>query len=438
MRMRRALIVVTCIVLGCIVGVAQEKPFSGMVLRLASMADQFAPFLVELGRRFETLTGARVEVDILGYPELFAAVTHDLATGTKVYDLITVDIVWTGLFAEREWMVDLEPLIKRDYLELDIPDILPVCWSQGRWKVGDKWVQIAFPMAAYANSLIYRKDLFEDPAEKEAFYKRYGYELRPPRSIKELRDIAEFFTRPPHLYGLVANGARGPAVAQDWMEFMRIFGGDIIRDGKVVVYSPENLAALEFFVELHTKWAPPGSVGYWWDDRETAYRTGLAVMQSSWSIARPGYEDPKISLVVGKTGMAIPPFEPSTIVRTGFGGWGIGINNDIDPERQEAAWAFIKWITSAEIQKEWARHEGAPIRLSVLTDPELVREMPWYPTLLKILIHGDGDYRPRYPEYSEIQDILGLRVHQAITLELTPDEALRLAHQEIEALFAGK
>ena len=424
--------VAVCLVFG---GIAQEKPYSGMVLRLASMADQFAPYLVELGRRFEELTGARVEVDILGYPELFAAVTHDLATGTKIYDLVTVDIVWTGLFAERGWTVDLEPLIRRDYVELDIPDIIPVAWSQGRWTVDGKEVQIAFPMAAYANSLIYRTDLFEDPNEQAAFYERYGYELRPPRSVQELRDIAEFFTRPPHLYGLVANGARGPAVAQDWMEYMRLFGGDIIRDGEVVLYSPENLAALEFFVDIHTKWAPPGSTGYWWDDRETAYRTGLAVMQSSWSIARPGYENPDISLVVGKTGMGVPPFEPATIINTGFGGWGIGINADIDATRQEAAWAFIKWITSAEIQKEWARHEGAPIRISVLQDPELIEEMPWYPTLLKLLIHGDGDYRPRYPEYSQIQEILGLRVNQAITGELSPEEALRLAHDEVEALF---
>ncbi|MEM2291711.1 MAG: sugar ABC transporter substrate-binding protein [Nitrososphaerota archaeon] len=428
--MRKVLLITTVMCLGLSLGIEAQPR---MVLRLATMADQFAPYLVILGRKFEELTGVRVEVDILGYPELYMRVTTDFATGTQVYDLATIDIVWTGEFAEKGWTVDLMPLILRDYYEINVPDILPIMWSQGHWKGR----QIAFPMAGYANSIIYRKDLFEDPAEKAAFKARYGYDLRPARTLQELRDIAEFFTRPEqNLYGLVANGARGPAVAQDWMEFMRMFGGAIIdAAGNVVVDSPECLASLKFFVEIFDKWAPPGAIGYWWDDRETSYRMGISVMQSSWSIARAGYEDPNISLVVGKTGMAVPPFEPSLPPRYGFGGWGIGINADIPPERQEMAWKFIKWITSPEVMKEWMLNDGAPIRLSTLLDPELNAKMPWLSTMLLLFIHGDGDYRPRIPEYSKIQDILGLRINQAITHELTPEEALKLAAAEIREVL---
>ena len=416
-----------------LLGSAQEKPYEGVVLHLASMADQYADYLKVLGKKFEEVSGARVEVDILGYTELYQKITQDYATHTKQYDLATVDIVWTGEFAEKGWTVDLTPLILRDYDELDVPDILPVMWAQGSWD----GKQIAFPMAGYANSLIYRKDLFNDPEEQANFKAKYGYDLRPPRTMKELADIATFFTRPKeNMYGLVANGARGPAVAQDWMEYMRAFGGQIIdENGKVVVDSPECLAALKFFVDIFDKWAPPGAIGYWWDDRETSYRTGQSVMESSWSIARAGYEDPSISRVVGKTGMAMTPSAPAVKPQFGFGGWGIGINADISPERQAAAWAFIKWITSPEIQKEWMLHDGAPIRLSTLLDPELNQKMPWLRTMLKLFIDGNGDYRPRVPEYSRIQDILGLRINQAITHELTPEEALSKAAEEIKAIY---
>ena len=41
----------------------------------------------------------------------------------------------------------------------------------------------------------YRKDLFENPQEKENFQKEYGYELNPPMTWKEFLDIAQFFTR---------------------------------------------------------------------------------------------------------------------------------------------------------------------------------------------------------------------------------------------------
>ena len=414
--------------------VMADKPYEGEVLQLACMADQFADYLVVLGRQFEEVTGARVEVDVLGYVELRQKIVQDYVTGTAQYDLATVDIVWTGEFAQKGWTTDLTALIDRDAHEINIPDILPVAWAEGEWD----GKQIAYPMAGYANSLIYRTDLFADTDEKAAFQAEYGYELGTPGSIDELRDVAEFFTRPDETqYGLVANGARGPAVAQDWMEYMRAYGGQVVdREGNVYVDQPAAVASLQLFVDIFDKWAPPGATNYWWDDRETSYRTGMSVMQSSWSIARAGYENPDISLVVGKTGMAITPTVGGEKPAFGFGGWGIGINADSEALSQEIAWEFIKWITSPEIQKEWMLNDGAPIRISTLLDAELNEEMPWLPTMLTLFVHGDGDYRPRVPEYNQIQDILGLRVNQAITHELTAEEALTLAAQEIRALYS--
>ena len=200
----------------------------------------------------------------------------------------------------------------------------------------------------------------------------------------------------------------------------------------------ESLACLEslrFFVDIFNKWAPPGAIGYWWDDRETAYRTGQAVMQSSWSIARAGYEDEEISLVAGKTDMAPTPLKEGINALYGVGGWGIGINADIDDKNKEVAWEFIKWITSPEIQKEWLFNDGAPIRKSTCKDAEVVGKMPWMPTMYNIFENGDGDYRPRVPEYSQIQDILGLRVNQAITGEISAEEAIEKAAEEIEEIY---
>jgi multiple sugar transport system substrate-binding protein len=439
--MRRMIVVVTMVLLiaAPLFSAGQEErkastdlPYSGTTLRLAVCAEQYADYLTVLGKRFGEETGAEVKVDIIGYVELYQKITQDYASGTKLYDLATVDIVWSGEFAQKGWTVDLKPWIERDSEEIDYDDIIPVMWAMGSWD----GKQVAYPMAGYANSLIYRKDLIESPAEKEAFKAEYGYELQAPETLQQLEDIAEFFTRPDeNLYGLVANGARGSAVAQDWMEYLRAFGGMIFdENGNVAIDSPEGLASLEFFVDIFDKYAPPGAIGYWWDDRETAYRTGQAVMQSSWSIARAGYEDQSISLVAGKTAMGTMPTINQEALY-GVGGWGIGINSDIDSTRQEIAWEFIKWITSPEIMKDWMMNDGAPIRRSTHLDEELLAEKPWLPTMLKTFENGDGDYRPRSPQATQIQDILGLRVNQAITHELTAAEALRLAAEDIEEIL---
>lgn len=410
-----------------------ELPYEGAVLHFAVAAEQFADHLKVFSGEFKEKTGADVRIDVLGYVELQQKITQDFATGSAQYDLATMDIVWTGQFEEEGWTRDLTQWINRDRAEIDYDDIMPILWVMGDWN----GKQIGYPLSAYANSMIYRKDLFENADEKAAFKDKYGYDLVFPESMDQLGDVSEFFTRPDeNMYGLVACGARGPAVAQDWMEYMRGFGGQIFNSaGEVTVSSKQCVESLEFFVQLFDEWAPGGAIGYWWDDRESSYRTGQSVMQSSWSIARAGYEDESISLVAGKTGMAVSPIVAGEDSAYGVGGWGVSINADSSEENSEIAWEFIKYVTGKEAQKDWVRNNGAPIRLSTLTDPVLNKEMPWLSRILAVYQNGDGDYRPRVPEYSQIQDILGLRVNQAITHELGVKEALDLAASEIKAIY---
>jgi multiple sugar transport system substrate-binding protein len=49
---------------------------------------------------------------------------------------------------------------------------------------------------ADATVFAYRKDLFDDPANKSAFQARYKRPLAPPKTWAEFRDVAEFFTQP--------------------------------------------------------------------------------------------------------------------------------------------------------------------------------------------------------------------------------------------------
>ena len=104
---------------------------------------------------------------------------------------------------------------------------------------------------------------------------------------------------------------------------------------------------------------------------------------------------------------------------------------DIDDAKTSAAWEFVKYITGKEMQIEWMANDGAPIRYSTLKDPELLKENPWMTTMLNVFENGDGDYRPRGPKANEIQNALGLRINQAITHELTVDEALKLIEEDL-------
>ncbi|NPV55256.1 MAG: sugar ABC transporter substrate-binding protein [Anaerolineae bacterium] len=395
----------------------EAKPYEGVELSLASMTDQYVAAFRYLIPVFEEETGIKVVMDELGYVDLRTKTVADFVGDTAQYDLMTVDIVWSGEYGANGYTLALDDFMARDAEEMNLDDIMPVAWTLGEWE-GKHY---AFPLAGYANVLNYRADLLAEAG------------IEPPATQEELLAAAQALTKEDgSQYGIALLGA-GSAGAQDFMAFVQQHGGTILdADGNVKVNTPENVAILEFFGSLFD-YAPPGAADYWWDQRESAFRDGIVAMMEGWSIARAGYENPEISNIVGLVDITKAPVSEGMEPQYGFGGWGIGINADSDPVKQEAAWEFIKWVTSEEVQKEWLRHDGAPIRRSTLTDPELVAEYPWLPLMLESFEKGNGDYRPRFPQYSIVEDALGTYVNAFLTGQETAQDALDKAQTQIEA-----
>lgn len=402
---------------------AQDKPYAGITLNVASQNDQFAAVMADLAPGFTEKTGAIVKVDILSYPELLTKITSDYIGHTKGYDVATTDIVWAGQLAESGWTVELSDLIKRDAAEINVDDIYPVL-MQALGNYGGK--QVAFPFAGYGAVLAYRTDLYEAAG------------LQPPATMEDLlADAKKLTDKAQSIYGWVANGQKGPAVAQDWMQYNAQMGGSILdASGKPALNSDANVKSLTVYQELFDETAPPGAADYDWGGREESFRQGLVANMQTWSVGAPGYSDPSQSKVVGKVGIIPAPPGVGVPVKYGVGGWGLAINADIDAKQKEAAWAFIKWITSPAVHKELnLRGGGSYLRISETHDPDLLAKFTFLPVLDKIFQNGDGDYRPRIPQYPQIQDILGTAVNAVLVGNVAPRKALDDAQAEAAKLF---
>lgn len=392
------------------------RPYDGVQITLASMTDQYVQAFRYLLPLFAAKTGIQITMDELGYTDLYQKITADFVAHTAQYDLMTTDIVWSGQFAANKNTLDLTDLIARDKVVINPDDIPAVMWTEGEYQGR----QYAFPLGGYANVLNYRKDLFDAKG------------LKPPTTQEDLLKDAQALNDPAHgVYGIALLGA-GSAGAQDFMVFVQQHGGTILdKNGKAKVNTPENVKTLEYFGSLF-KYAPPGSANYWWDDRETAFRQGKVAMMEGWSISRNDYEDPSMSQVVGKVDIVKAPTSAGMTPVYGFGGWGIGINADSEKVKQEAAWEFIKWLSSPDVQKLWVEHRGPPLRISTMKDPEINQKLPWMPILLESFQNGDGNYRPRIPQYSIIEDALGTNVNAFLVGKETAQSALDKAQAQIE------
>ena len=402
---------------------AQDKPFAGVKLNVASQNDQFSGPLARLAPRFEQETGIEVAVDVLSYPELLSKITADFVGDTKGYDVVTMDIVWAGQFAEAGHSVVLDDWIARDAAQIDTGDIYPVL-MKALGNYGGK--QIAFPFAGYANVLAYRHDLYEAAG------------IQPPRTMGDLVEAAKKLTkRDANQYGWVANGQKGPAVAQDWMQYNKQLGGSILGlDGKPALNSDANVQSLRLYKELFDQAAPPGAVEFDWGGREESFRQGLVANMQTWSVGASGYDDPAQSKVVGKNTVAVAPVAEGMKPTYGIGGWGLAINADIEERQKQAAWEYIKWVTSPAIQKEMALQGGGGfLRRSTIADPELNARFRFLPVLNESFENGDGDFRPRIAQYPEIQDLLGTAVNAVLAGTAEPKAALDEAQQKALALF---
>ena len=260
---------------------------------------------------FTRQTGIQVVVEKFGYKASMAKATEDLASKDGKYDIVIQNNDALGKFASQGLIFSVDELEKASGKKADFEDDLyPNAWHGLSWYQG---VRYGYPLAANTMFVLYRKDMLESPAEKQAFHARYGYDLVAPQDWKQYRDVAEFFYRPGQkFYGTLVQGKRFPAVWFEWLNFAFSFGGGVMEKehsweyGPIIINSPDTIQGTEYYNSLK-QFSPPGVTNFTWDDAVGQMRDGHIFMCLLWSDALFHVIDPKNSTVVGKMGYSPLP-----------------------------------------------------------------------------------------------------------------------------------
>lgn len=374
---------------------------------------------------FQQETGITVNFQSLAYPTLRQRSIAAFVSGNVDSDVYWEDIIWLGEWAKNGYVRALDDLIKRDYQQADIDDFLPGAWNaQSKWD-GKTWTM---PFGAYYFLNYYRSDLFEAAG------------LKAPVTLDDVSKDAETLNKPSaRQFGIAMPYQKGTAIAS-W--FLATYAG---AGGRLLKNVPDDLTpTLDSDLALNVlnhyigwmKSAPPGVAAYHWDDQTVAMQTGRLAMAPTFSINGTEFAKPSQSAIAGKVGYAYmprvnandPPIVP-------FGGWGVGIA--AKTSKIESSWKFIKWVTSAPIQKEIAKSTGTPVRYSALRDPELQKMYPWLQFVLDAEKAGQvyPDYRPRYPFYPEMEQEIGTQLNAAALGQIAPDAALKTANANLKTII---
>jgi len=358
-----------------------------------------------------------VEIELLKLPYagLYEKLIIDLAEGIGAYDIVMLDDPWATEFMSHGWLVNLEEL---GYTP--DPDFVANALAVGRYPYPDGALY-ALPHVGNVELFAYRKDLFE----------KYGLPT-PPKSWLEVMGAAALIDRfEPDVKGVVFRGRKGNPIVAGFLPIFWAFGANIIEDGHAAVASDAGIAALKFLIALKD-YAPVGVEMFDSSEVKDALLAGdVAMATEVWPAWVPALDDPAKSKVVGKVEIIPPP----GLVKTSspmIGIWLLGISSA--SKNKEAALDFLKFVTSAEVQKRLTLEAGhVPTRKSVYNDPEVVAKYRWFPAQLTALENSVP--RPRVPVWSEIEGVLGEYLHLALVGEMSPEDALRAAQERIEEIL---
>lgn len=360
-------------------------------------------------------------------PEWHNKIASEFAIQGDAFDFAMWDSQSTAEFAGGGHAVLINDLFDQsDYLS---PDLFPERSLKQYGEYPDNSGEFfGLPINQDAYGLMYRKDLFEDPAEQTAFMEKYGHELRVPQTYQEAKMVAEFFTRPDEgLYGWGQMGGRAYDFATTASNsFMWSFGGELYNPEtyEVVGYlnSPASIDGVQAFVDMF-EYGPPGSGNWGWDEINAAFQQGQLAMAMQWFYFNGSNADPEVNPHAADTGFAILP---GAIGRDGLfrrqfsvGGQGMGLNKYSKklPELVE----FMEWYFQPEQQKRYAAICQTGLK-EVLDSPEW-QGLNSYNRQFAEALNYLNDYW-HLPEYAIMLDELQEEISNAITGTKTVEEAL--------------
>lgn len=394
-----------------------------------------ANYLQELVNEYEAETGVKVTVETTPWADFQTKAFTEFNAKGDSYDMIVGDSQWLGAASEAGHYVDLTQFFNDNKVGEIMAPATVKYYAEYPGNSGKYW---AIPAEGDAVGWSYRKDWFEDPTEMANFKAKYGYDLAPPKTWKELRDIAEFFHRPDqNRYGIaIYTDNSYDAMAMGFENALFSFGGDL---GNMETYEVEGyinsdkaVAALEAYRELYG-FTPPGWAKTFFVEDNQAITEGLAAMSMNYFAFFPALLNESTNPHAANTGFFANPAGPSGDRYAALGGQGISIVSY--STKQEESFKFLQWFIKDETQKRWAELGGYTASAKVLESEEFRNATPYNEAFYQTMFIVKDFWA--VPEFAELLGQLNNRIYPHIVGgEGTAKETLDALAADWKATFA--
>jgi multiple sugar transport system substrate-binding protein len=283
-----------------------------------------------------------IQVKFEPVPEYATKLQTDLAAGTAA-DVFYVDSLLAPDLMKRQLLLEFDPLIERD--KIDIDDFYPPLLGAFQWQ-GKTY---GLPKDWSSLALIWNVERAVEA----------GID-RPPATWDELRSAAASLTRANQVFGAVT-----PPELPRLGAFIYQAGGRLISEDqtRMALNSPEGLRALELYYGLYRDGhaTTPVDTGTQWPGDTFAKGRGALVFEGNWIFPFLKKEAPDLGF-----GIAELPAGPK-----GKGTFAFTVSYSVNARTQhrEAAWTLVQYLTGPDGMRKWTSLGLAmPARKSLETE----------------------------------------------------------------------
>jgi multiple sugar transport system substrate-binding protein len=354
-----------------------------------------------------------IENVFIGWGELLPKLQIAIAGGDTP-TMAAADMAWMPLLADSGKLLPLNDLIAAAPEPMD--DFYPALMAVNTY---DDTIY-GLPVSTNNLELFINSDLYTaaglDPAT-------------PPTTWAELNDAAATCAAANEgAVGMELYTLPGEGLTWQFQVYLWQAGGDFLNEDLTAAAfnSDAGLAALNYWLELIDSGAY--SLSDW-----GLFSQGQAcmVMDGSWMVGTFADTAPF------EWTTATMPYPADGEPATNMGGEHMFIMAE-DEAEQQAAWDFMSWFTSPEIQVEWDTQTSfMPVRESVAADETYQAWIQDTEPRLQPFVEMQqyAHNRPSVEVYAELSDVFSGLMEQALYGQMSPEEALAAAEVAVNSLL---
>jgi len=349
--------------------------------------------------------GITINAEEIGWDNLQQVLTTDVSGGTAP-DIAVIATRWILDYAKQNIAEPLDSYITPQYRSEFFETLLGPSTIDGKL-----W---GLPFVASTRALYCNTDLLQQAGV-----------AAPPTTWDELRAAATKVKQAGKAYGFAIQGKE---IETDtyWYYSLWTHGGEIVRDGKSAIASPEGVAATELYRSLIADGlTQPTPTAYNRQDVETLFKQGRVAMVATgpWLRGQLTKEAPNVKYTTSGI--------PEATQKATWGGTD-SVVMFASGTNKPAAWKFMSeaLVTPASTLELTKREGFLPVTKAAADNPQVKAELGAFTALLPY-----AKFAPQIPNWEQIVDITISALQTVYLGHSAAQPALSDAAKKIDALL---